>query len=101
MAPLISKIVSGIGFARSKGKILASGGSIKIFENYTYHVFTSPTIFNLTGAISQIEYLIIGGGGGTGYNSFFYAGGGGGEHWVFKWIPDLNCSLCKQCFSSW
>ena len=59
MAPLISKIVSGIGFARSKGKILASGGSIKIFENYTYHVFTSPTIFNLTGAIDKIDYLII------------------------------------------
>ena len=73
MAPLISKIISGFGFAKVKPKILAAGGLINISDGYTYHIFTSPGTFTLTGTVEEVEYLIVAGGGGRAF-----PGGGGG-----------------------
>tara|TARA_X000000368_G_scaffold59939_1_gene42277 strand:- start:437 stop:1441 length:1005 start_codon:yes stop_codon:yes gene_type:complete len=63
-----------------KGEGIAATGGTKASpgDGYTYHLFTSPGLFTITGAgeagTNEIQYLMVAGGGGGGYDK----GGGGG-----------------------
>jgi hypothetical protein len=58
----------GVGGAR------ATGGTITVDSNYTYHTFTSTGSFIPSEKIKKAEILVIGGGGAGGTN---FGGGGG------------------------
>jgi hypothetical protein len=60
----------GVGGAR------ATGGTITVDSNYTYHTFTSAGSFIPSEKIKNAEVLIVAGGGGGGNN--YGAGGGAG-----------------------
>jgi hypothetical protein len=63
-----SFMLYGIGGTR------ATGGTITADGNYTYHTFTSTTLFTALEKINNAEFLVVAGGGGGGSDR---AGGGG------------------------
>jgi hypothetical protein len=60
---------------RGKSSFNATGGTIFTPGNgYTYHIFTSPGTFSITGGPKTFNYFVVGGGGG-GANGGAGAGG--------------------------
>jgi hypothetical protein len=73
--PLFTRVSSILRHGYSKNKIYASGGSVVVGGDRTFHVFISPGTFEVTYPsefIGGVECLIVAGGGGS------VVGGGGG-----------------------
>ena len=60
----------------SSSKLLATGGNITYYGDYTIHTFTSSGTFRVTNAnLVSVDVLVVGGGGGR---TAQWGGGGGG-----------------------
>lgn len=87
MAPIFTGFRFGFGggAADPSGPFSATGGTILTPGNgYTYHVFSTPGTFTVSGSPSKIgEWLLIGGGASGGAGDH-YGGGGGAGGVVYK-----------------
>ena len=64
-------------FAKSIGKVKASGGIITVDGTYVTHTFKASGLFYAQQDITP-EVLVVAGGGGGGWSQAGYQGGGGG-----------------------
>jgi len=89
MAPIFtgSKFGFGRSAAAAAGPFSATGGNINGVDGgngYTYHVFTSPGTFSVTGSPASLDVLLIAGGGAGGATDVSNGAGGGGAGGVVR-----------------
>ncbi len=62
----------------TRPEVVATGGSVTTYSNYTVHTFTSSGTFQLNTNKSVDALIVAGGGGGGGGCGYYGAGGGAG-----------------------
>ena len=77
----------------SSSKLLATGGNITYYGDYTIHTFTFNGTFRVTNAnLVSLDVLVVGGGGGG--STEWGSGGGGGEV-----VYNSSRGVSKQSYS--
>ena len=89
MAPLFTGLKFGFGrsaeVAGPSAPSFATGGTVTTpGDGFSYHVFTAPGTFTVSGGPGSIQYLAVGGGGGGGDGGDSTGGGGGAGGLVYN-----------------